>query len=146
MNELSKSVDTREVLAPVGASSSIDSNSDILDMAGYDGVRFIVPIEDSAATGVATLTAQGNASNSDSGMAALTGAAATVTCVVNDDINGTLLIVDVLHPLLRYIQGTLTSSAANIAYGTMIAELYHSKKQPISDATTVSDVAAVVGV
>jgi hypothetical protein len=146
MNELSKSVDTREVLAPVGASSSIDSNSDILDMSGYDGVRFIVPITDSVATGIATLTAQGNSSNSDSGMAALTGASATVTCVVNDDVNGTLLIVDVLHPLLRYIQGVLTSSVANIAYGNMIAELYHSRKQPITDASTVSDVAAVVGV
>jgi hypothetical protein len=146
MKELSKSVDTREVKAPVTASSTINSNSDILDMAGYDGVRFIVPITDADAGGIATLTAEGNSANSDTGMTALTGASATVTCVSNDDINGTLLIVDVLHPLLRYIQGVLTSSAANIAYGNMIAELYHSKKQPITDAATVSDATSVVGV
>jgi hypothetical protein len=144
MNELSKSVDTREVLAPVSASSSIDSNSDRVDTAGYDGVRFIVPIEDSVTSGVATLNVQENSADSDSGMTTVD--SATVTCVSSDDINGTLLIVDILHPLLRYVQGNVTSSAANIAYGTMICELYKGKKQPITDHATVSDVDTSVGV
>jgi hypothetical protein len=143
---LSKICKIAEVLAPVGASSSIDSNSDILDMSGYDGVVFIVPITDSAAGGVATLNVQSNTSNSDSGMATMTGASATVTCVVNDDVNGQLLIVDVYNPQYRYVQGNVTSSAANIAYGNMIAIKYNGKKFPITDDSTVSDVTFVVGV
>jgi hypothetical protein len=143
---LSKNCVIAEVCAPVSASSSIDSNSDILDMAGYDGVVFIVPITDSAATGVATLNVQGNDSNSDSGMATLTGASATVTCVANDDVNGQLLIVDVYNPQDRYVQGNVTSSVANIAFGNMIAIKYNGKKFPITDDATVSDVTLVVGV
>ena len=144
MNELSKNVDTREVLAPVSVGSGIDSNSDRVDTAGYDGIRFIVPIEDSASTGVASLNVQENSVDSDSGMTTVD--TATVTCVVNDDINGTLLIVDIFHPLLRYVQGNVTSSAANIAYGSMICELYHSKVKPITNHATVSDIDVSVGV
>jgi len=144
MNELSKNVDTREVLAPVAAASSTDSNSDRVDTAGYDGIRFIVPIEDSAATGVATLNVQENTIDSDTGMTTVD--SATVTCVANDDINGTLLIVDIFHPLERYVQGNVVSATANIAFGTMICELYHSKKQPITNHATVSDIDISVGV
>lgn len=146
MNELTKNAVIAEVCAPIGASDAIDSNTDILDMAGYDGVVFITPITDSVATGVATLKAEGNTANSDSGMAALTGASATVTCVANDDVNGTLLIVDVYKPVKRYIQGVLTSATANIAYGNTVAIKYRGKAFPITDDATVSDVATVVGV
>lgn len=114
----------QEVLAPVAAGSSIDSNSDRLDMTGWDGVIFIVPITDSVDTGVATLTIEQNTSDSDTGMAALSGATATATSAANDDLNDTLLIVDVFRPAERYVQGVVTSATANIAYGTMIAIQY----------------------
>ena len=147
MNELTKSYKIAEVLAPVGAGSSINSNSDILDMSGWDGVVFVVPITDSATGGVATLTAEGNSANSDTGMTALTGASATATSVTpGDDLNNLLLIVDVYKPLLRYIQGVLTSSVANIAYGNMIAIKYHGRKSPITDDASILDSTAVVGV
>ena len=127
-----------EALAPVSASSSIDSNSAILDMAGYEGVIFIVPIEDSVTSGVATLTIQHNTANSDSGMAA-TDAVATVTCVSSDDINQQLLVAELYKPTKRYVQGTVTSSAANIAFGTMIAIRYGPRKGPVTEDATVSD-------
>lgn len=127
-----------EALAPVSASSSIDSNSAILDMAGYEGVVFIVPIEDSVTGGVATLTIQHNTANSDSGMAA-TDSVATVTCVSSDDINQQLLVAELYKPTKRYVQGVVTSSAANIAFGTMIAIRYGPRKAPVTEDTTVSD-------
>lgn len=143
-NELIDNVVIAEVLAPVSAGSSTDSNSDILDMAGYEGVIFIVPITDSAATGVATLNAQENTANSDSGMTTVD--SATKTCTVNDDINNTLLIVAIHKPLKRYIQGNVTSATANIAFGNMIAIKYGAKKLPITDDSSVSDVDQSVGV
>lgn len=134
---LLKNIKIQEVLAPVAAASDTDSNSDILDMQGYDGVMFIVPITDSAATGVATLTIEQNTANSDSGMAALSGATATATCTVNDDLNDTLLIVDVYRPRERYVQGVIASGTANIAFGNMIAIQYQGRKAPITQPASV---------
>lgn len=143
-NELIDNVVIAEVLAPVAAASSTDSNSDILDMSGFEGVIFIVPITDSAATGVATLNVQENTANSDSGMTTVD--SATMTCTTNDDINNTLLIVAIHKPLERYIQGNVTSATANIAFGNMIAIKYGAKKLPITDDSSVSDVDQSVGV
>ena len=134
---LLKNVKVQEVLAPVAAGSSIDSNSDILDMQNWDGVIFIVPITDSVATGVATLTIEQNTANSDTGMAALSGATATATCSTNDDLNNTLLIVDCYRPRERYVQAVVTSATANIAYGNMIAIQYEGRKAPVTQPATV---------
>lgn len=134
------------VNALVTASDAIDDNSSILDMSGYEGVVFIVTITDSVDTGVASLTAQGSTANSDGAMAAITGAVATATSAANDDLNSTLLIVDVYRPQERYIQGTLASSVANIAYGETIAIRYNGRKAPITQSsTTVSASTTVVG-
>lgn len=142
---LLKNVDLSYSKALVAAANNTDDNSAILDMAGFDGVMFIAPITDSVATGVATLTVEQSLTNADGGMAAITGAAATKTCTVNDDINGTLLIVDVYKPTKRYVQGVRTSATANIAFGDMIAIRYHGKKAPRVQGATVSASTQVVG-
>lgn len=143
MTSLVKNVDIREVNAPVSAANNTDDNSDILDMSGYDGVVFIVPIEDSVSGGVATLKVEQNTANSDSGMAAVSGGVATATSASNDDLNGKLLVVDVYRPRERYVQGVLTSATQNIAFGTTIAILYKGSKMPISEHSTIADQAVV---
>jgi hypothetical protein len=134
-----------EVGAPIGAASNTDSNSDRLDMSGYEGVIFIGTVTDSVATGVATFTAEGNTIDSDTGMVAITSAAATKTCTVNDDINDQLLIVEVKNPLKRYIQLVRTSATANIAFGSLIAIRYGAKEKPVTADSTVLNAASVVG-
>ena len=134
-----------EVGAPIAAANNTDSNSDRLDMSGYEGVLFVGTITDSAATGVATLTVEANTIDSDTGMVAITGAAATKTCTVNDDINDTLLIVEVKNPLKRYVQGVRTSATANIAFGSLIAIRYGAKEKPVTADATVSAGTFVVG-
>lgn len=134
---LFKNIKLQEVLAPVSASSSIDSNSDRLDMSGFDGVMFIVAITDSTDTGVATLNVQQNIIDSDTGMA--TTSSATATSAANDDLNNKLLVVDVYRPAERYVQGNLTSATANTAFGNMIAIQYKGSKMPISEAASIAD-------
>lgn len=134
---LLKNAKIQEVMAPVAAANNTDQNSDILDMQGWDGVIFIVPITDSVATGVATLTIEQNTANSDTGMAALSGATATDTSVQNDDLNNALLIVDVYRPRERYVQGVVTSATANIAFGNMIAIQYQGRKAPVTQPSSV---------
>ena len=142
---ISKNVDILECLAPVSAGSSIDSNSDRLDMQGFEGVVFIVPITDSASTVVATLTVEENSADSDTGMTAISGASATATCSTNDDLNNLLLIVDVYKPQERYVQGVVTSATANIAYGNMIAIRYKARECPITPHSSIRAGTTVVG-
>lgn len=132
-----------EVGAPIANASNTDSNSDILDMAGYEGVIFITPIEDSTATGVAGLKIEQSDTNADGGMALITGASVTKTCTVNDDINGTLLTAEVYQPRKRYVQAVRTSATANIAFGTIIAIRYGAKKLPVTADATISGSVAV---
>lgn len=140
---LLKNAKIHECLAPVAAGATIDSNSDRLDMQGWDGVVFILPITDSVATGVATLKVEQNTADSDTGMAALSGATATATCATNDDLNNTLLIVEVNKPTERYVQGVATSATANIAYGNMIAIQYRGRSAPVTQPASVQASALV---
>jgi hypothetical protein len=134
-----------EVGAPIALANNTDSNSDILDMSGYDGVCFIAPVEDSVQNGIASLKVEQDDANADGGMAALAGATATKTCVITDDLNNKLLIVDVYKPTKRYVQGVRTSSAANIAFGTLIAIRYNGSKCPITADSTVLHGVSVFG-
>lgn len=131
--------------APIANAANTDSNSTILDMQGYEGVVFIAPVEDSANTGVATLTIEGNSANSDTGMAAITGAVATATDAGGDALNNKLLIVEVAHPLTRYVQAVRTSTVANVAFGTLMAIRYTGKKAPITADATILQSKVVAG-
>lgn len=141
MHGLSSNVEIRVVGAPVAAGSTIDNNSSRIDMTDYESVMFVASITDSVATGVATLVIQENDADSDSGMAAVDGTSATVTCSTNDDVNGTALVSEIYHPAKRYVQATRTSATANIAYGDVIAILVPRLKPSVNGAT-VSDLAA----
>ena len=132
------------VMDPESLSSSIDTNSTRLDMSGYEGVVFILPITDSVNTGVVTITAEQNTVDSDSGMDALAGASATATDAGGDALNNQTLTLEVVKPLERYIQCVLTSATANIATGNMIAIRYTSKKAPIVEGSTVLDSTLVI--
>jgi len=139
-----KNFEVRECGAPISAASSTDSNSDIIDMANYGGVTFMCSVTDSTATGVATLTAEQDAANADTSMAALSGAVATATCTTSDDLNNELLIVEVSKPAKRYVQVVRTSGTANIAFGTCYAILSGKRKGPVSDHSSVLDSALAV--
>ena len=132
MQSFSKNHEVREVNAPVALGSSIDDNSDIIDMSGWTSVTFIVCITDSADTAVAALTAEQNDANSDTGMTALSGAVDTATASGADDLNDKFLMVEVVKPQKQYVQAVLTSSVAGIAYGNMIAILRGPISKPRS--------------
>ncbi len=136
MHGFLNNADFRHVNAGVAAGSSIDDNSVRIDAQGADSILFTVPITDSVATGVAKLTVEQSDADSDTGMAAITGAEAQAICAVNDDLNGMLLIVEV-RPTKRYVQGVLTSMTANIAFGDTIA-ITKPRQFPVTQGATVA--------
>jgi len=130
-------------LAAVAAADDTDSDSALVDTSGYEGCIFVTPITDSVATGVATLTAK-QCDTSGGTYAALSGAVATATCAINDDLNSTLLIVDVYRPQERYLKANLASLTANIAFGDTIAILYGAHAPAVTQlAAEVSQLTAV---
>jgi len=136
--QLAKNSEVRYVGAAVAAANNTDSNSTIVDMAGWDGVIFVTTVTASTATSVVTLKAEQNTANSDSGMAALSGASASATSAVTDDLNGKTLIVSVHQPRERYVQAVRTSATANSAFGQVIAILYGPRTAPTAAASTTA--------
>lgn len=128
-------IEVRYVGAAVSAASNTDNNSSRIDMADYESVSFITTITDSVSTGVATLKVEENDDDSDSGMAAVTGAQAQGTSAVNDDINGKTLLVDYYKPAKRYVQAVRVSATANIAFGEVIALLV-PRIRPVTQHST----------
>jgi len=139
-----KNDDIRECLAPIALASNTDSNTDIIDTHGYAGLTFITPITDSVDTGVVTMTIEQSEANADGAMAALSGATATATSAANDDLNNTLLIVEIDKPQERYVQAVLTTATANIALGNTIVILHGPKKMPVSEHASIQDATLVV--
>lgn len=142
MQQLSKDVEIKWLKGAVANASNTDDDSAIVDMQGFDGVMFLCPLTDSAQTGVASMAVQQNTANSATGMATLTGMTATVTSAANDDVNGKLLIADVYRPMERYLRVKRTSATANMAFGDVIAILYHGRTGPTAQAAAAAIVAS----
>jgi len=142
MNGLLDNLEIRFMGALVAASSSIDDNSSIIDMAGFESVMFVTTITDSVITGVAAMEIQSNTINSDTGMTAVTGTSSTATSGANDDLNGTLLASELRKPVNRFVQATRSSATANIAYGEVFAIL-KPLRLPAAQGATVSDTAFI---
>ena len=126
-------IEVHEINAPIAAGTN-DSDSDILDMAGFDGVMFVVPVTDSVATGTLTLTMEHSATNSAGAMVA-TVATTSVTCAVNDDLNDTFVVLDVVRPLLQYVRLNFVTATANIATGNVIAIKYRARDEATTQPT-----------
>ena len=138
MHGIKDNVEIRVVGNPIAAGSSIDGNSSIIDMKGYESVSFVATITDSVDTAVATLTVEESAANADGAMVAVTGASASVTSASNDDINGKCLIAEYRKTDKRYVQVVRTSATANIAYGNVVAILTPYRKPVTQDVTVAA--------
>jgi hypothetical protein len=141
MQNLASNTKIAWVLALIASANNTDSNTAILDMSGWDGVVFITAITTATTGAVVALTVESNAANSDSGMAAITGAVATKT----SPANGTLLVVDVYRPQKRYVQGVITSLTQVATFGVTIAIQYKGIKAPVTADATIAALTAVVG-
>lgn len=112
--------------------------SDVLDMAGYDGVLFVAPLGDVTSGSVLGLAAYGNTANSDSSPTpvAIASASAAYTAGASDADNK-LLVVDVLRPGYRYVFASLTRTTQNAVVDAVIAIQYRARSVPIAQGSTV---------
>src|SRR4051812_37066988 len=83
------------------AGSSINANSSIVDMAGWEGCLFLTPITASVTGGVATMKVQQNSTNATGGMTDASGASAQATSAATNDLQGKFLAIDIYRPQKR---------------------------------------------
>lgn len=120
-----------------GAATAATSTltTDVLDMAGYDGVCFIAMFGDVTASSVLTLTALGHTANAASG-AAITGAVATFTAGASD-ADSKAIVVDVVRPVKRYVYATLARADQNAVVNGVLAIRYRGSKSPVTQGSTI---------
>jgi len=133
---------SNDVLATLGLIQTADGQTDpdtaVVDMAGWDGVRFICVL--GVITGAGTVSMQVKGSATDAVGAALAGAVALATATAQ---GGSLLIVDVFKPIHRYMSATITRAVANSVLGGVVIERYRGVKKPITEEAASQIVAGV---
>lgn len=122
-----------------GGTSNV--NSDPVDTAGFDGVRFITGFGAITAGAATSQKAQQGQASNLSDAADL--ASSSVTVADTDDNN--ISIVDIYRPAERYVRLATLRATQNAAIDFMIVELYRQRKQPVTqDATVVAAGAKVL--
>ena len=122
------------------AAGSSACTSDILDTAGYTGVRFVIGFG-AVVTGAATsIKVQQDTDPAGGTMADVLGSSQTVA----DTADNGLFITEIVTPLERYMRVITSRATQNATIDFLIAELFGSRKRPVTkDATVVGQEVAV---
>lgn len=136
MKHLTDETVTKRVMNAVAAGDS-DQESSVVDMAGFDAVRFTALF--------GTLTANQETSlvieHSDASDTGFTPIANASTADLADDDDNDMLIVDVSRPMKRYVRAVVKRDTANAVIDGVIAEQYRPRTLPTTqDATVVEAV------
>ena len=127
------------------ASGAGNPFSAVLDMAGYNGCRFIGVNSSGASTGGETMAVFGatssTATSTSDGYKAYS--AATISSPISTGEDQGLLQVDVAFPPKRYIAARWTRSTANTIYG-IVAEQYAFPRMQSSTKGSTDDLATAV--
>ena len=124
---------TRVITAKAAAQAT--ESETILDMEGFEGVRFIAKFDDVVSASVLTLQVQQDELNAGGGMATLTGNATHTAAGTDGDDN--LLVLDLYRPLKRYIRVQVVIATQNAVLAGVIAIQYGARKRPQTQDATV---------
>lgn len=117
------------------AAGTSDLNSDVVDMAGFEGVRFIIGFGAITSGAVTSIKVQQGQASNLSDAADLAGSAITVA----DTDDNKLAISEIYRPQERYVRLVTDRGTQNAVIDFLIAELYGARKKPITqDATVIS--------
>lgn len=109
-------------------------NGSIIDMAGYEGVVFVVRFGTLTATQVTKIKAQQDSDSGGGTMADLVGTASTALA---DGDGGKVLALDVFRPIERYVRCVVVRGTANAVVEGGFAILYGGSTRP---ATQPADI------
>lgn len=113
------------------AAGTTDVQSDIVDTAGFDAVRFIIGFGTITSGAVTSVKVQQNTANSLTGMADLTGSAITVA----DTDDNKMAISEIIRPLERYLCLLTDRGTQNAVIDFVIVELFRASSEPVTQDT-----------
>lgn len=118
-----------------GAAAATAIKGVAIDMSGYEGVLFTVPVG-TIVTGAATSikVQESDTSADDSGFQDLAGSNQTLA----DTADNTTVYVDVVKPLKRYVRLYISRATQNATFGAALALQYGGRKKPAIHGTGVS--------
>lgn len=137
MRNISQDMLVQQVMAAVAAGTT-EQKSSVLDMSGYENVCFIASFGTITSTNVLTVSAYGNTASSTSSPAPVQIASSIAGPYTS--ATGTIVIVDVIRPALRYIYCDILRTTANAVINCVIAIQYQA-----AGPLALSQVSTVIG-
>lgn len=135
---LSKNIVTKRVRPDgsgyVVAAGATAVTSDIVDCAGYDGVRFILAMGAITTNAVTSVKVQQNTANSTSGMADIVGSSVTIA----DSDDNKMIIIEIIKPQERYLQVVTSRATQNAVIDGLYAEFFNPRTKPVTQDSTVA--------
>jgi len=133
MKNLSKNIQIAQVLGYFAAGTTKRTSS-ILDMAGYDGVLFIVGLGTLIEAGTLDAYVEQHTLNQTSGMARLAGQTLHTVTAADALLTQSAIVVDVYRPVERYVQCNITPATQNAVILGIVAIRYNSRVKPTSNS------------
>lgn len=134
MHNLTDNVKIDAVLGYYAAGTT-KRTSDILDMAGFDGVVFVAVFGTIIENGTLDVFPEQHTLNQTSGMAEIAGTSAYTITAGAAALTKSCIIVDVWKPQERYVQCNITPAAQNAVICGMVAIRYGGRLTPDAFAT-----------
>lgn len=130
-----------------GQSSNATSTGNVLDMAGFEGVMFIL-MGSSLLEGSTDIELQAKGSTSSTGTYT-TYASAAASTMATGTYDRKMLVLDVYKPLKRYIKPVVAGASSDVKFCKSVAAIQYGARTPgstqLRDSTYVGNVAVVVG-
>jgi len=119
------------------AAGTTKRTSGIIDMAGYDGVLFVVGLGTLIEAGTLDAFVEQNTANSASGMARLATTSPYTVTAADALKTQSCILVDVFRPQERYLQCNITPATQNAVILGITAIRYRGRVKPESQDTSV---------
>lgn len=125
------------VVENAAAAGTTDLETDILDMAGFESVAFLLHTGTLTDTGTVTLDFYENTANSTSGSTKIDASStATLTGLSNNGDNK-LWIAERIRPTKRYVYAVVNRGTANCVVNSVIAAQYGATETPVTQPASV---------
>lgn len=109
-------------------------NSDIVDTAGYEGVRFILSMGTIVSGAATSSKVQQNIANSGTGMADLEGSSITIA----DTHDNKLVIHEIFKPKEQYLRLAISRATQEATIDSLHVELFNPRTMAVTQDSTVA--------
>ena len=132
MTQISNATKVTRVMNAVAAGTTVQTSTAV-DMAGFDGVRFIVSLGASVATAVGAVKAS-DCDTSGGSYNDIAGSLGTAFTPTTDD--NKVWVLDIFRPTHRFVKCVVNRATANTTIDGVVAEQYNARDLPKADDVT----------